>query len=112
MKPIIKYLSEDEAVNSVGQGWESLVRRVYTCIKDMGVTVGVRQVKEKFGGLRIYTEYHDEQLEKIIIDVGKESFKICEKCGNPGSLVKKNGWYRTRCNDHMEDYIEVEGLPF
>ena len=108
MKPLVKYLSEEDAIQCVGKGWEKLVRRVYNAKTGMGITVGIIQVKEKWGGLRIYTDYYDSELEKTIQEVGQESYKICENCGAPAGLVKKGTWYQTLCEEHREDWVPVE----
>lgn len=108
MKPLVRYLTEEQAVACVGRGWESLVRRVYNAKAGIGTPVGIIQVKEKWGGLRIYTDYYDEQLEPIIMKVGEESTTICETCGAPAGLVKNGGWYQTRCEEHRGDWNPVE----
>jgi hypothetical protein len=107
MKSLVKYLTEEDAVACVGKGWESLVRRVYNAKIGIGTPVGIIQVKEKWGGLRIYTDYYDEQLEPIIKQVGEESLTICERCGSPASLVQKGAWYQTRCGIHADDWVPI-----
>ena len=108
MKPSIKYLTEEDAVACVGRGWEQLVRRVYNAKIGLGIPLGIIQVKEKWGGLRIYTDYYVKEIEDVIIQAGKESFTICEECGNAGTLVKQNGWYKTRCELHIEDFTPID----
>jgi hypothetical protein len=107
MKQMTNYLTEAQAVTCVGKGWERLVRRVYNAKEGMGITVGIIQVKEKFGGLRIYTDYYDSELEQVIQEVGKESLKTCEECGAPAGLVKRGGWFRTLCEVHRGDGIPI-----
>lgn len=108
MKSLTNYLTEEQAVGLVGKGWEQLVRRVYNAKVGLGITVGIIQVKEKWGGLRIYTDYYDSELEKTIVQVGEESFTICEECGSPAGLVKKGTWYQTRCGEHRGDWEPVK----
>jgi hypothetical protein len=108
MKPLTNYLTEEQAVACVGKGWEPLVRRVYNAKIGIGTPVGIIQVKEKWGGLRIYTDYYDEQLEPIITEVGNQSYKICETCGAPADLVQKGTWYQTRCEEHRGEGVPVE----
>jgi hypothetical protein len=86
----------------VGKGWAPLVQRVYNAREGIGVPVGIIEVKEKLGGLRIYTEYHNADLEEVIIEVGKESFHICEECGEEGALRVKNSVYFTACGFHSD----------
>ncbi len=108
MKSLVNYLTEEDAVQCVGKGWEHLIRKVYNAKVGLGIPVGIIQVKEKFGGLRIYADYYVKEIEDVIVEVGKESLTVCEECGNSGSLVKYNGWYKTRCENHKGDYIDLE----
>ena len=62
----------------------------------------VEQVKEKFGGLRFYTTYGNDQIHGAISFAEEMSFRICETCGNPGKVYSK-GWTVTRCEDHMPE---------
>jgi hypothetical protein len=108
MKSLTNYLSEEQAVQCVGKGWEKLVRKVYNAKIGMGITVGIIQVKEKWGGLRIYTDYYDSHLEEVIMQVSRDSLTICEECGAPGGLVAKGTWYQTRCEDHRGEWEPVQ----
>lgn len=56
----------------------------------------VTQIKEKFGGLRLYTAYYNNKIEKIIYKSIYKSYKICENCGKPGK-PNKEGWISVRC---------------
>jgi hypothetical protein len=108
MKQSVKYLTEEQAIKSVGKGWEQLVRKVYNAKEANGSTVGIIQVKEKWGGLRIYTDYYEPELDKVIESVGKESFTVCEECGAVAGLVKNGVWYLTLCELHRGDAIPVD----
>ena len=65
----------------------------------------VRQVKEKYGGLRIIDSVTVRDKAVIAaIDEARElaearSFYVCEKCGQPG-LLRGRGWYYTACDEH------------
>lgn len=108
MKSLTNYLTEEQAVACVGKGWEHLVRTVYNAKAGIGTTVGIIQVKEKWGGLRIYTDYYDSLLEKVIQEVGKESFTVCETCGGSAGLVRLGGLFRTLCEEHRGEAVPVE----
>jgi hypothetical protein len=70
------------------------------------------QVKEKYGELRIYTNYTTDELQAVISFVEDYSLRVCEVCGDPGqpNYLDENGeyipefagWIRTRCKDHEE----------
>ncbi len=61
----------------------------------------VRQVKEKFGGLRFRTNLHSEAISKRIEAATLESYRTCEVCGQPGSQTE-GAWSRTRCKLHAK----------
>lgn len=88
-----------EALESVGSGWSILINEVFDVLETIKGTVKIVQVKEKFGGLRIYTDVLNKELDTVIQKVGRESFTICEECGNVGKL-RDGGWYRTLCDEH------------
>jgi len=56
------------------------------------------QIKEKFGGLRVYFSGGDEYVEGLIGMAESLSYKICEACGNKGK-PNEGGWITTLCDD-------------
>jgi len=54
------------------------------------------QVKEKYGGLRIYFTGGDDYVEGVISMAEEYSYKVCETCGNAGK-PNKGGWISTLC---------------
>lgn len=60
------------------------------------------QIKEKYGSLRVYTNYHDETIESYIDFAELMSSTTCEICGAPGTINNK-GWLKTRCEKHKEN---------
>jgi hypothetical protein len=59
------------------------------------------QVKEKYGGLRMYFSGGDEYVEGLISMAEAISYKTCEVCGNKGEC-NKSGWFTTLCPIHRE----------
>jgi hypothetical protein len=55
------------------------------------------QVKEKYGGLRVYFTGGDDYVEGVIGMAEEYSYKICEVCGNSGK-PNKGGWITTLCD--------------
>lgn len=55
------------------------------------------QIKEKFGGLRLYTNYSDAYIDGVISMASSMSESTCETCGQPGKMRGK-GWYYTACD--------------
>jgi hypothetical protein len=59
------------------------------------------QIKEKYGGLRLYFSGGDEYVEGLVSMAEAISYKTCEVCGNKGEC-NKNGWFTTLCPAHRE----------
>lgn len=57
------------------------------------------QVKEKYGGLRLYFTGGDEYVEGLVSMAEAISYYICEVCGNKGE-ANKGGWISVRCEAH------------
>jgi len=57
----------------------------------------VFQVKEKFGSLRFYVDFADDETRGMIWLAEHMSAYICEKCGKEGRIIYERGWYRCRC---------------
>ena len=97
-----KGYTREMALTSVGNGWAHLIHRVFDKLDTIKGSVKIIQVKEKFAGLRVYTDYVNEELDKVIRDAERESLKTCEDCGKPGK-VRGRGWYYTSCDLHAKD---------
>ena len=57
------------------------------------------QIKEKYGGLRVYFSGGDKYIEGLVSMAEAMSYKICDVCGNKGE-ANKTGWISTRCEAH------------
>lgn len=109
---------------AVGEGWVDLVddalEKICGALELHGYSrnvLGIHQIKEKFGGLRIYwtpnlpadreENFSDklaEKIEDIIIDAEKLSVKTCDQCSSinnvkVGSLEGGRGWIVTMCQE-------------
>jgi hypothetical protein len=56
------------------------------------------QIKEKFGGLRVYFSGEDEYVRGLVGMAEAWSYKTCERCGEKGSPNNK-GWITTLCDN-------------
>lgn len=59
------------------------------------------QVKEKYGGLRLYFSGGDDYVEGLVSMAEAISYYTCEVCGNKGE-ANKGGWIRVRCEAHRD----------
>lgn len=92
---------------STNPGWYPLVEKLLLDIralpKDDGL-VRINQIKEKFGGLRVYAEVSgsDDFKERVcgmIEQAEKEAYHTCEFCSNPG-VLRTSEWMRVTCEKH------------
>lgn len=65
--------------------------------------VYVRQIKEKFGGLRFYTNGGDQYVSGLIGMAESWAAQTCERCGETGTR-RLGGWVRTLCDKHEAEY--------
>lgn len=91
--------TREGALASTGKGWADLINAVFNKAQSYSPGIRIIQVKEKWGGLRIYCDPYVEDFEKMLREVEKKSFTICEECGKPANL-RDGGWYKTLCDEH------------
>ena len=89
---------------SCGDGWYYLLDRLCTKIQNyvnsshVGQIEAV-QVKEKFSGLRFYTNYSDNVVDKFIEEAELESYNTCEICGTIENVGVTKGWPISCCEN-------------
>lgn len=81
--------------NSVGKGWRPIVAKAIAEIEAKGGTI--LQVKEKFGGLRLYCQGPDE-VHEIANTAEFKCMGVCENCGAPGK-ARDVDWIKTLCDN-------------
>jgi hypothetical protein len=57
------------------------------------------QMKEKFGGLRFYTDGHDEVIEGMIKMAEHLCDNTCQDCGSEEDLGMTTGWISVLCRN-------------
>jgi len=92
-------------------GWFEIIENALAKILEISYeedeTIHVTQIKEKFGGLRIYyfTSIEDEdrllRLSEVVYKAENMSYTVCEVCGDAGKPNKK-GWIKTLCPEHFQ----------
>lgn len=92
----------------VGKGWSVLLYVLFGSIKRYLSTVRddeflknfyVLQVKQKFGGLRIYISRSDKVILSLISEAEAASWEVCEECGKFG-VPRPMVWIETLCHWH------------
>lgn len=92
-----------------GEGWADLLDPILKYIDthnknqtDPDEMIYISQIKEKFGTLRFYTSFGNDELYEIIRKAEKLSAETCESCGKPGKLTGMS-WYSTLCEEHTKN---------
>jgi len=82
-------------------GWYKLIRDLLEELELMGMDENFRvlQVKEKFGGLRFYTQGASQEAARRIEEVCQDSFNVCERCGTRENVTTEGSWVVTLCKD-------------
>lgn len=88
---------------SVDNGWYPLIKELIEDLIAMGWDKQTCQVKEKFGGLRFYINAGSDEIFNRISKAERDSYEICEKCGEKGELRRDLGWYLTLCDEHHKE---------
>jgi len=82
---------------SVNDGWLQLLKDMIEELVANGWDKQICDVKEKFGGLRFYTNAVNSKCQDIVSKYESLSFKTCETCGEPGE-VRPSAWILTLCD--------------
>lgn len=99
----------------IGAGWVKIVERLAKHLSAPEYECKITCVKEKFGGLRVYTEPKPEMASEVwaLCNFAEDiSYMTCEKCGNPGELrsVKTwpcGGWLKTLCSKCADELAQI-----
>jgi len=94
----------------IGMGWydilSSVCWRIFQHDKNIAdrnyIPVKFDQIKEKFGGLRLYYSGGDDYVRGLVSLAEELSYKICEVCGDKGK-PNKGGWISVLCDKHREE---------
>lgn len=113
---IIKKYKEffwNEYVDHVNPGWYKLFYNFCKEAEKLPVRILITDVKEKYGTMRIYTQYQPnvfltqnenremfEEIDRLEEKYEELSSRTCDICGKEGKLYSKTFWMKTRCEKH------------
>lgn len=83
----------------IGPGWVPIVVELDRQLNEIDPDYKLHQVKEKFGGLRVYATTLPEGY-KLIEVAERIASETCDTCSKPGKLISDNGWYHVGCDNH------------
>ena len=91
-----------------GDGWYEIIYETCELLEQLKADIEFVQIKEKFGTLRMYIRYGEEECTDLkrmvvhhIIQTGEEeSYYICEMCGSRRkvSLRTPGFWMKVLCD--------------
>jgi len=93
---------------SCGEGWLQMISDLIEELIAAGWDKQIKQIKEKFGGLRFYITNGTEEIYLIIKKYEHLSYTTCDVCGKRGELRVDCGWnggtwYKTLCDKHYKE---------
>lgn len=97
----------------IGKGWYPILITLDAELTTIDPTLRYVQIKEKFGGLRVYTTRPSEENWSAVRRAKRraqdKALKTCESCGRAGTMHSRMGWYRTLCGSCAAEagYVRV-----
>ena len=93
-------MTREQCKACVNAGWHGILDRLFEKLGDDGVAA-IGQVKEKFGGLRVYFKASTDASAQAAVDEAElEAERTCEFCGRVGkAATTKYGWVKTMCEE-------------
>jgi len=82
------------------QGWREIIEQLCADLDALELPeLRINQIKEKFGGLRVYVNIHPADVGALIERAQVRCAEVCENCGAPGNLRRNStGWLLTLCD--------------
>ena len=94
------------APKNLPAGWIPIIEKLTKDLHELETVININQVKEKFGGLRYYVSYpEDEKYDKEEVDIAEELIRkaeeetlhTCQVCGSGDASAVGGGWITTLC---------------
>jgi len=104
-RKVINWKNQEVSLTSILEtdvGWNDIIYRLYDDLVALGWDRELHQCKEKFGSLRFYIGYGNDDIFARIAKAEIESEKTCEICGKEGTITGKY-WLKCTCPDHKEE---------
>lgn len=96
-----------------GKGWHELLKPIFDYIEEYNKDkteedrMEICQIKEKFGELRVYLNFYNEEVQKLIDAAEDEANNTCELCGSKENVgLAYEGWLTTECHDCMKKWCQ------
>ncbi len=98
-----------------GDGWYKIIDLLCSLLQwdidhNGHPQIEATQVKEKYGGLRFYTNGMDERQHGMISFAEHLSEHTCETCGSMEGVRQTTGWIVSLCPKCMAEYKKKRGI--
>lgn len=98
---LARFCEQWPAVIECGPGWYPIVAELDRGIAAADPAARYCQIKEKFGGLRVYLDSAETpEVEALILAAEDRAARTCEACGQPGMLRAERSYMQTLCDRH------------
>lgn len=98
---ILEYIDRTGWKHDVNPGWQPIVEDAIRSIAALNPATDVLQVKEKFGGLRIYLDRQSIEMDSIINAAERRARQTCEYTGSTVDVttapIGDGYWTHTAC---------------
>ena len=106
-----------------GEGWKDIYQPIidfvtkYNELYNPDSVIEITQIKEKFGGLRVYwggenvPQAVQNELTDMICKAENKAYCTCEICGSTERVgITVDGWYTTLCQKCIETAVREKGM--
>lgn len=98
----------------VGNGWIPLIEEAKIIVSKYNLEhpdnepIKFIQIKEKWGGLRMYLNYYPKDMHEKMEEFEEKSWIICEHCGATENVTRDwtHGWVMTLCDECRKKELE------
>jgi hypothetical protein len=95
-------------------GWNHIIKNVVHAVEnhvddfplELKNQIYFVQIKQKFGGLRIYMSHHTPFVDGVITLAEYLCYTICENCGVAGKKRNIGNYICVLCEEHYKEAIE------
>ncbi len=86
-------------LSEINMGWSEIIKTAVAELEAIGKADQIVQVKEKFGGLRIYLNEYSDEINAIVRKAEKAAAQVCQMCGSNDEVKIRStgGWCRAEC---------------
>ncbi len=83
-------------------GWRTIVVDALNAVEVVVPEFDIHQIKEKFGGLRMYLSCDEHvAVREIVRRAEAAAYETCETCGAPAIMDENQHWIKTLCPWHI-----------